>query len=147
MVGASRMAVTLTLALFFYGFLPSLTIPWVVIGLNRLHLLNKSLALIHNQLVVGLLCGLMLVGWKRCLPHYDRVFVPPLLRLYGQHGHKNVRGVAMRYTFVRHFGELEVYWTKFEDSERTDWVPPSVFVEHLGADNLATLNFTALCFH
>ncbi|KAJ0409287.1 hypothetical protein ATCC90586_007565 [Pythium insidiosum] len=148
MVGASRMAVTLTMALFFYGFIPSLTIPWVVIGLNRLRLLNKGLALIHNQLVVGLLCGLMLAGWKRCLPLYDRVFVLPLLRLCGQRGQKIVRGVATRDIVVVHeyFGGLEVYWTKVEDNERTEWIPLSVFVEHLGADKLATLDFAARCF-
>ncbi|GLD92866.1 hypothetical protein PINS_up001445 [Pythium insidiosum] len=148
MVGASRMAVTLSLALFFYGFLPSLSLPWIVIGLNRLRLLNKSLALIHNQLVVGLLCGLLLAGWKRCLPLYDRVLVLPVLRLFRQQGQKITRSIATRDVVSLHeyFGGLEVYWTKVDDDERADWIPLSVFVEHLDADKFAMLDFAARCF-
>ncbi|KAJ0398732.1 hypothetical protein ATCC90586_008659 [Pythium insidiosum] len=143
MIGASRAAATQTAAYIFYGALPAIFLPMVVIGFNNLRLMSPTLQLLHNQLFVALATGLVITLLKQLLVMYDRVALARVLALLGQSPQKIERGsTSSAVAAMRQFhGGPSTGNVAVPREKVTSWVPLSALIEFMTAEELECIDF------
>ncbi|KAJ0395827.1 hypothetical protein P43SY_007453 [Pythium insidiosum] len=139
----ARAAATQTAAYIFYGALPAIFLPMVVIGFNNLRLMSPTLQLLHNQLFVALATGLVITLLKQSLVMYDRVVLARVLALLGQSPQKIERGsTSSAVAAMRQFhGGPSTGNVAVPREKVTSWVPLSALIEFMTAEELECIDF------